>query len=299
MAYGRGVGRGEDLNREQIPGAWAARRPDGFDNFDAPPMDRGQPQRSQERYSFAGSLSESQPGHFPDLSKFARCDRDGVHLEGHDAENARSAALTPGDIIRIRDVDSNSRLHNRVMLVIRANTSGSSYSLTCLTFCRHSVRRTIASEFADNHARVICARTGHVRPDDVSPHLKVFVGRDDLGFIPEPEVWLNIREIWNVDLQLAVAVLGEADPRSLTTLLDHVKTVFCNTIGNNRVTGTPQRGEPGNRRQNEMAVASSPEDNDGPSERRTKTYYQRRGVFGPIVKITQETPKGARHRQSG
>ena len=299
MNYLRGVGQGQNPNWAQNAGPWPNNQPNGFDNFQPPAMDRTQPHVTHDRRSFTSHLSESQPGHFPDLSKFARCDRDGVLLEGNDAQNARSAGLSPGDIIRIRDMDENSRLHNRVMLVIRTNKSGSSYSVTCLSFCRHSMRRTVATDFTDEHARVVCAHSVQIGPDDNFPHLKIYIGTDDSGFKPQPEVWLNIREIWNVDLELAVAVLGEAEPQSFAALLEKVKEIFCNTIGDHRPIENPQCGEPQSQQQHDIAVGSPPEDNGGRSERRTKEYWQRRGLFGPTVKVTVESERGARHRQSG
>ena len=141
----------------------------------------------------------------------------------------------------------------------------------------------MGSDFLKEHARVVCARTddGHAGTGNGLCHLRVYIGPDDLGFKPQPEIWLNVREIWNVDLLLAVAVLGKAEPQSFVSFIDKVKQVFCDTIGNLDQSPMPVRSMV-LEQNNEQAVASSPEDDNGQTRRverrrsnKTKTYIER------------------------
>ena len=61
--------------------------------------------------------------------------------------------------------------------------------------------------------------------------LKVFIGKDALVSRVDRDVWINIREIWNVDLGVRVAVLGQAEHETFAVLLERVKRLFCVSLG--------------------------------------------------------------------
>ena len=246
---------------------------------------------------------EQRPGHFQDLSKFARCHtQESMLLGGGDATSPQHAGLVPGHIIHIRDVHdiddrlrSESRLHNRVMLVIRTNYSSGAPSLTCLTFCQHEKKTFISPHFVARHACVKCAHTGHgteAANNDIS-QLRVVVERKDWmsapppvvwTFTPEPDVWLNIREIWNVDVELAVAVLGEAEPDSFRTILEQVVDVFSSTVlgvAGRRGSGRRDESEPQVPATRTSSVVITPPEEGGDQvfefggQRNIKTYHKK------------------------
>ena len=171
--------------------------------------------------------------------------------------------------------------------------------MTWLTFCQHIPRRTINSEFADDHESVLCARRDRGVSDDNAslPCLKGYIGSDEAGsFEPAPNDWLNVREIWNVDFRLAVAVLSEAEPESFKIFLKHVQHVFCSTLGD---PDTLQRSR-NQRQRNELALASSPEDDGGRAEvRETVQYQHNHGLFGSTSTKRIERRPGKSGRSLG
>jgi hypothetical protein len=178
-----------------------------------------------------------------------------------EAKSPQSADIEPGDIIRVRDLHDlgnnlsfESRLHNRIFLVIRTNYDSGIPSLTCLGFCQHDakVNLTVSPQFAASHVRVKCAHTGEGTKTTTEglSHLKVTLGRPNLTrssnpsthVTPQPDVWLNIREHWNLDAQLGVIVLGQADDESFQEIAEQVVDLFGKTVLGGLVQKGKKRG---------------------------------------------------------
>jgi hypothetical protein len=199
--------------------------------------------RYDSRRNNASIAAETTSGHFADLSKFAVCLTQGASLEtGTTIRPASGAGLAAGHIIRLHDGEY-SRLHNRIMLVIRTDRGGSSNSMACLSFCKHGSEVSWSPGFAREHASVHDARgdgqTQQARSN--MAQLKVYAGEGAMESRLEPGVWVNIREIWSVDLNVRVAVLGRANKDTFSSLLDKVKELFCATLGDRDLAPPPAR----------------------------------------------------------
>ena len=258
----------------------------------APEMGRGG--ANDSRASYFSIIPESRPGHFPDLAKFAACDRPNVNLQTIETEEAMGAGLKPGHIIRVQDWSEESRLHNRVMLVIRTNRSDVSMSMTCLSFCRHGPRQR-SLDFAREHAPVVDGGSGAppqaAQQNNMVP-LRIVVGAEQSPaaiFQLQPNIWINVREIWNVDYGLRVAVLGDAEERSFEVLLTRVQQIFCSTLGDadRQIQASP--------RTSNRALPGTVRRGGGQQDRRRQSatqYLQRSGFFGVVQRQVTfpETP---------
>jgi hypothetical protein len=107
--------------------------------------------------------------------------------------------------------------------------------MTCLSLCRHQRRQT-SPEFAQERALVVDGRISvpsQALQDNMVP-LRVVISTDqrpDAPFRLQPHIWINVREVRNVDFGVRVAVLGDAEPQSFAALLHRVKQIFCSTLG--------------------------------------------------------------------
>ncbi|KIW98523.1 uncharacterized protein Z519_00184 [Cladophialophora bantiana CBS 173.52] len=230
------------------------------------------------------------PNHFHDLGDF---------IEGTDASNpsrdltlgwasGHEERLTPGTIIYIRDNLANSRINDTVMLVLRRSTDTQS-SLTCLSFCAHHGRKL--SSLYKTHRLVVPpaqpARTVTPSPRQQGPVIAntrdgglnlrgVEVELYTNGFRPKPELTLNCEELWNVEREVDVAVIGEVTAPSFREVVAHVKKLFCDSLDQAvdneddppAVQVTPASSAPARSRTNDTARAVRYRDEDRRRERR-------------------------------
>ncbi|EXJ75675.1 uncharacterized protein A1O5_00182 [Cladophialophora psammophila CBS 110553] len=191
-----------------------------------------------------GGRHKIRPNHFHDLDDFIEC-TDGSNssrdlrfgwASGHEER------LTPGTIVYIRDNLANSRINDTVMLVLRRSTDTQS-SLTCLSFCAHRGRKL--SSLYKTHRLVVPpaqpARTVTTSPRQPGPVIantrdgglnlrRVEVELYTNGFRPKPELTLNCEELWNVEREVDVAVIGEVTAPSFREVIAHVKKLFCDSL---------------------------------------------------------------------
>jgi len=197
---------------------------------------------------------QNRAGHFHDLSKFM-ASADKTHREdpqfllnnlewglGHDA------ILVPGTIIWIKDKLASTRICDRVMLVLRKNTQS---SMTCVSFCWHA--DLWQRELQETHLQVVPTNTDSPqsatsptppRPTASSPpnrgsggsavimedlprsNVEVDLFLKSQSFFPQSNVYLNCEELWNVEREVDVAVLGKVAGSSFRLVCDNAKGLF-------------------------------------------------------------------------
>ncbi|KAH0836107.1 hypothetical protein FOPE_04438 [Fonsecaea pedrosoi] len=180
------------------------------------------------------------PNHFHDLTDF---------IESTDTSSAggelrttwasgHEERLTPGTIIHIKDKLANSRINDTVMLVLRRSTDTQS-SLTCLSFCAHHGRKL--STLYNTH-RLVLPKVLDTTPSqqetpartnstDGGPTLRgaeveLYIN----GFRLKQGLTLNCEELWHVEREVDVAVLGEVTASSFKEVVAHVKQLFCDSL---------------------------------------------------------------------
>ena len=186
---------------------------------------------------------EARPGYFEDIGDFLTCNDASRELELTWTSGLQES-ISPQTIIYIKDKPANTRLSDRVMLVLRHSTDTGS-SLTCLSFCRHPNRRT--ERLHKNHRRVNAPQQAQI--DGASPRpqgpvinnvgaastkmrsveLDLYHNRND-ALQPQPEITLNCEELWNVERGVKVAVLGEVTAASFKEVVKQVKDLFCEAL---------------------------------------------------------------------
>ena len=163
-------------------------------------------------------------GKFRNLSEFMKVGKDDKSVrEGYKAIGVTN--IQPGHIIHV--CDEKSRLDRRVMLVLRRSTM----SFTCLTFCAH-----FPPPGPEDHWRV--CDEGKAQESIEDPKLSKLqplevvlqpYGRAS-RVSPEPDVTINIQDIWNVENEVNVKVLGEVVGSSLPRLVKAIKTLFSQNL---------------------------------------------------------------------
>lgn len=135
---------------------------------------------------------------------------------------ASTADLKPGWIIYIRDPQS--RLDERVMLVLRK----SSASFTCLTFCLHWPPASHLDHWQVYASSVTEPRTENQRWARMRVVLQPYGPEPQLA--PQENITINISDLWNVESEVNVAVLGFVKRRSLLEIIEAVKRHFCKSL---------------------------------------------------------------------
>lgn len=100
------------------------------------------------------------------------------------------------DIVHIREEEQqDSRINNRVMLVLRKNDD----SFTCLQFCRHP-EPTFTGK---HHSRVTTSQVQTGPParssSEALPAVQITLEWNDTVYEPQQNTFLNLRETWNVE----------------------------------------------------------------------------------------------------
>jgi hypothetical protein len=134
--------------------------------------------------------------------------------EGYNAIGTADAR--PGMIVHIRD--EKSRIDRRVMLVLRESKP----SFMCLTFCSHAL-----SPCEKDHWRVWSE--GTPGEDARLTALEVVLqphGQSSSKVSIQPCITINTQELWNVENEVPVKLLGEVAPNALRELSKEVKRLF-------------------------------------------------------------------------
>ena len=178
----------------------------------------------------------SKPGKFERITEFAIPeDQESASITTDDSVDhypIDSIQIDHPHIIHIEDINTNSRIHNRIMLVTRTNR----LSLTCLNFCAHH-ENVVASKHCQDHAKLTTeaplpgeSGTG---PDG---YIKLRVSLEFNGFKQQPAkgVYLNLEEVWNVETSGGVkfAILGQATAEEYyAETRQKIIDVYASTLG--------------------------------------------------------------------
>jgi hypothetical protein len=272
------------------------------------------------------------PGKFKNISDFAdpKPKNDGTHatesnqpqpqnqqkqLEYHPIS---SRSLSVRHIIHIQDVNPTSRIHDRIMLVIRRN-SGTSF--TCLTFCTHG-DDVVHEEHCFDHAKLSTEANSQSSAEGLDGYFRLCISLSWEGQEREPNenAYINLQELWQIESVEGVrfAILGQARvedwpiarskiidvfgmtmlpvDRSLSTGSSHPTEVgsVLSDSGSN-VKGTPRSPavtyEPRDRKRYNEGDIGSHDQVDGVYKRTTRT---KQGFFGSKRTITIEQPGGSK-----
>lgn len=142
----------------------------------------------------------ARPGKFTDLKDFMSVPQRYLtdELEYVPAVQAR---LEPSCIIHI--LDRNSRLHNRVMLMIK---DYGSFSMGCVSFCRH---RPALSSHNERQIHRLVRQSGAQKEGAVIPRMCTVEVELPWGDAQLSDgITINLQEIWNVEKEVNVAILG-------------------------------------------------------------------------------------------
>ncbi len=160
-------------------------------------------------------------GKFPDLAQFMVMPDD-TPPPPLRFRLASVVDLRPGWIIYIRD--QQTRLDQRVMLVLRESTAG----FTCVTFCLHWPPAS-----PNDHWKVCSSTAPENRGESRRWNwLRVVLrpyGREP-RLAPRDDITVNISDLWNVENEVNVAVLGYVRERSMLKVVEAVKHHFRESL---------------------------------------------------------------------
>ncbi|KIX00520.1 uncharacterized protein Z518_10660 [Rhinocladiella mackenziei CBS 650.93] len=191
------------------------------------------------------------PGHFPDIGKFLIINPQDQNAFSSDSLNwqlGHEANLHPRAVIYIQDKSVNTRINDRVMLVLRKNKGGPSF--TCLSFCWHNDLDFDEPSQTMTHRQAVSggSRSRQLPPPQSqgrSPHSHAL--DSDASIEPrlpsvevelrvhgvsglQPHIYLNCEALWNVEREVNVAVLGKVSVSSFKAVVEHVKRLFCESL---------------------------------------------------------------------
>lgn len=194
----------------------------------------------EANFSLNYGSTSSRPGKFASLSEFAIPENQGPlgstpNQSVHHDPIILNRIYVP-HIIHIEDSDKNSRIHDRIMLVIRTNSPSS--SMTCLSFCKHE--NVIDEEHCLDHAQVTTQTERQISTELASSYttieyFKLCISLEFDGYIQKPAkgVYINLKELWNIESTEAVkfAILGKVDPDHWPDACQKIIDVFSSSVG--------------------------------------------------------------------
>jgi hypothetical protein len=192
------------------------------------------PARSSEDAGQESNLTQNssneRPGKFPDLSEFMTIDK------GHQPKYVpgTQAPVDPGHIIYIKDTSAkDTRINDRVVLVLFHNQP---FSYTCLSFCRHS---NFSGETLHNSHALVCTDQGQQtapqpaqaqHPNTSLPLLEINLHHNTTPFSLQPDIYLNLREHWNIEQEVRLVILGRVERNSYQRLVPEIQRIFCDSL---------------------------------------------------------------------
>lgn len=176
------------------------------------------------------NLSNERPGKFPDLSEF-------MTIEGYQPkdEPGTQAHVDPGHIIYIKDTSAkDTRINNRVVLVLYHNRP---FSYTCLSFCRHSdfsgetLQNSHALVYMDQDQQTALQPAQAQQANTTSlPRLGIHLRHNSTPFSIKPDIYLNLREPWNIEQEVQFVILGRVEPSSYRELVPKIGQLFLQSL---------------------------------------------------------------------
>lgn len=135
---------------------------------------------------------------------------------------ASVADIKPGRIIYIRDAQS--RLDERVMLVLKRTTAG----FTCIPFCLHQFTASPTDHWQARTTDPIETNARQPRMGQLKVVLRPYGPNVDVQI--RDHITVNIGDLWNVENVVTVAVLGFVRPGRFRPIVEAVKYYFCNSL---------------------------------------------------------------------
>jgi hypothetical protein len=216
------------------------------------------------------STSNERPGKFPDLSKFMVIDK-GCQLK---YLPGTQAPVDPGHIVYIKDTSrEDSRINDRVMLVLFHNRP---FTYTCLSFCCHSdfsgetLHNSHALVFTDQDQQAAPQPSQTQQSNASLPCIEIKLHLNTTPFSLRPDIYLNLREHWNVEQEVQLVVLGRVEQNSYyEKLVPEIKRLFCQSLDGSDIVRDSGNPPVSNRQE-----SASPERKN--SNRKDKVYVRRR-----------------------
>ena len=196
-------------------------------NWITPP--RGAGDAGQES-NLSQNSSNERPGKFPDLSEFMIVD------EGYQPKYVpgTQTPVDPGHIIYIKDTSAtDTRINDRVMLVLFHNQP---FSYTCLSFCCHP---DFSGETLHNSHALVCTDQGQQTapqlaqaqdPNTSLPRLEINLRHNNTPFSLQPDIYLNLREHWNIEREVQLVILGRVERNSYQRLVPEIERLFRRSL---------------------------------------------------------------------
>ncbi|KAK4904821.1 hypothetical protein LTR66_017863, partial [Elasticomyces elasticus] len=164
--------------------------------------------------------SRERPGKFGDINCFIDLDDEALdekYRRQFKYKPASQVGPCPGMIIYVDDKKrEDSRIDQRVMLIFRVYTGG---KMQCVSFCLHDPP-FFTPEEQDTHLQVVScqpAATSELATIEAS----LLLGKAKLGLCPD--ISINLQEIWFVDYDVRVAVLGKLTTAGWLTAWSKIK----------------------------------------------------------------------------
>ena len=175
------------------------------------------------------SSSDDRPGKFSNLSEFMDVNNG---LRPATVPGTR-AHVDPGHVIYIKDRSANTRINNRIMLVLFHNQP---FSYTCLSFCRHLEFDSETLRNSHAHVRKGSSQRGldqafqDLQVNTNLPSLKLKLSCSNIARAVQPDIYLNLREHWNIEQEVQFAILGRVETESYNRLKYDIQRLFCQSL---------------------------------------------------------------------
>jgi hypothetical protein len=190
---------------------------------------RGAGKTGQES-NLSQNSSNERPGKFPDLSEFMTIDK-GYQLKDLPGTQA---PVDPGHIVYIKDTSAkDTRINDRVMLVLFHNQP---FSYTCLSFCCHSdfsgetLHNSHALVFTDQGQQTAPQPAQAQQPNIDLPRLEINLHHNNTPFSLQPDIYLNLREHWNIEQEVRLVILGRVEGNSYKRLVPEIEGLFYRSL---------------------------------------------------------------------
>jgi hypothetical protein len=235
----------------------------------------GQGDTSQES-NLSQNSSNERPGKFPELSEF-------MTIEGYEPKDVpgTQAPVDPGHIIYIRDTSAkDTRINNRVMLILFHNRP---FSYTCLSFCcdpdfsGETLHNSHALVYTDQGQQTALQPAQAQQPNTRLPRLEIHLRHNNTPFSLKPDIYLNLREHWNIEQEVRLVILGRVERNSYKELVSEIKHLFHESITSADILRDSENPRVPNRRESAGREEKNSKQNDEGGVTRNTGKKKKRG----------------------
>lgn len=168
--------------------------------------------------------TSSRPGKFVSLDVFRRCDE---HLLPAPElyKEARNAYLEPGFIVHVLDKCAGSRIHNRVMLLLKKNDISDTWQAA--SFCYHDAA-DMGRQYRQVHR---LTRSYQSKDPELSSPDTVDIDLLCDQCQLQPGIMINIQENWLMETSGTYYKVGEVPEESFKTVKQEICKLFCQDMG--------------------------------------------------------------------